>query len=101
MKFTFSSFAKKIVEEDMEVMQKALVVAHSYHTSKGNYVDAQKISTVLSKNLDEHGCLKLGGGNQLLIEDFIHHVKEMGDQKGSWFQVDDRLVLISNELESS
>ena len=80
MKFTFSSFAKKIVEEDLEVMQKALVIAHSYYTSKGNYDDAEKISALLSKNLDEHGCLNLGGRNQLLIEDFIHHVNEKDDQ---------------------
>ena len=44
MKLTFSAFANKIVNEELELIQKALVIAHQHYASWGNFDDALKIT---------------------------------------------------------
>ena len=66
MKFTCSLFTKKIVEEELEVIQKALVIAHDYYASRGKYDDALKITDLLAGNQDEDGCFKFGGRDEII-----------------------------------
>ena len=56
MKLTFSLFANKIVNEELELIQKALVIAHDHYVSCGNFDDALKITKLLSENQNEDGC---------------------------------------------
>ena len=56
MKLTFSLFANKIVNEELELIQKALVIAHDHYVSCGNFDDALKITKLLSENQNEAGC---------------------------------------------
>ena len=55
MKKIRSLFNNKIVNEDFEIIQKALVIAHQYYVSKEKYDDALNITTLLSENLDKEG----------------------------------------------
>ena len=66
MKFTRSLFSSKIVNEEMEDIQKALVLAHSHFTSQGKFDDALKISNLLAKNLNKDGNFNLEGKDQLI-----------------------------------
>ena len=54
-----SLFTNKIVNEDSEIIQKSLIIAHQYYVSKGKYDDALKITNVISENLDKDGCFVL------------------------------------------
>ena len=56
MKLIFSLFAKKIVNEELELIQKALVIAHDHYVSCGNFDDALKITKHLSENQNQDGC---------------------------------------------
>ena len=56
MKLIFSLFAKKIVIEELELIQKALVIAHNHYVSCRNFEDALKITKLLSENQNEDGC---------------------------------------------
>ena len=66
MKFPCSLFTRKIVEEELEVIQKALVIAHDYYASRGKYDDALKITKVIYENLDKDGCFVLTAKNKIL-----------------------------------
>ena len=94
MKFTCSLFAKKIVEEELEVIQKALVVAHGYYAAHGKYEDALKISDLLAGNQDENGCLKLFARDEIFASDSIQQNTVTENQPPSWFQLDDVLGII-------
>ena len=94
MKFTCSLFTKKIVEEELEVIQKALVIAHDYYASSGKFEDDLKISDLLAGNQDEDGCFKFVGRNEIKVTDSIQHNNKNEGQPGSWFQLDDALGLI-------
>ena len=91
MKFTCSLFTKKIVEEELEVIQKALVIAHDYYASRGKYDDALKIT--------EDGCFKFVGRNEIQVNDSIQHNNKNEGQPGSWCQLDDALGLIPRGWE--
>jgi len=56
MKLIFSLFANKIVNEELELIQKALVITHDHYVSCGNFDDAFKITKLLSENQNEEGC---------------------------------------------
>ena len=56
MELTFSLFANKIVNEELELIQKALVIAHDHYVSCGNFDDALKITKLLSENQNQDGC---------------------------------------------
>ena len=56
MKLIFSLFAKKIVTEELEIIQKALVLAHGHCVSCSNFEEALKITKLLSENQNEEGC---------------------------------------------
>ena len=99
MKFTCSLFTKKIVEEELEVIQKALVIAHDYYASRGKYDDALKKSDLLSGNQDEDGCFKFVGRNEIQVNDSIRQNTMNEGQPGSWFQLDDALGLIPRGWE--
>jgi len=58
-----SLFTNKIVNEDSEIIQKSLIIAHQYYVSKGKYDDALKITNVISENLDKNGCFVLTAKN--------------------------------------
>ena len=69
MKFTRSLFSSKIVNEEMEDIQKALVLAHSHFTSQGKFEDALKISNLLAIILNKDGNFNLEGKDQILIKE--------------------------------
>ena len=64
MKLIFSSFANEIVDEDLEVVQKALVIAHQHYASKGDYDEALKITNLLAENLDKGKCFEISVMNE-------------------------------------
>ena len=66
MKFTSSLFTQKIVEEELEDIQKALVISHGYYVSQGKYDDALKITKVIYENLDKDGCFVLTAKNKIV-----------------------------------
>jgi len=66
MKLTRSLFSNKIVEEEMEQIQKALVLAHSRFLSQGKFNEALKISNLFIRNIDEHGNFNIEAKNQIL-----------------------------------
>ena len=57
MKLTSSLFTTKIVEEELEEIQKALMFSHNYYVSQGRYSAALKITSLLAELQDEDGCL--------------------------------------------
>ena len=61
-----SLFTNKIVNEDLEIIHKSLVIAHQHYASKGKYVDALKITKVIYENLDKDGCFVLTAKNKIL-----------------------------------
>ena len=99
MKFTCSLFTKLIVEEELEVIQKALVIAHDYYASRGEYDVALKITDLLAGNQDEDGCFKFGGRDEILVNNSTQHNTKNEGQQGSWFQLDDALGLIPKGWE--
>jgi hypothetical protein len=54
-----SFFTGKIVNEDLETIQRALVIAHQFYSSRDNYDEALNITRLLSENLDKDGALKI------------------------------------------
>ena len=60
-----SLFTNKIVNEDLEIIHKSLVIAHQHYASKGKYVDALKITKVIYENLDKDGCFVLTAKNKI------------------------------------
>ena len=66
MKLSRSLFSNKIVEEEMEQIQKALVLAHSRFLSQGKFNEALKISNLFFRNIDEHGNFNIEAKNQIL-----------------------------------
>ena len=99
MKFTCSLFTKLIVEEELEVIQKALVIAHDYYSSRGKFEEALKISNLLAENQDGDGCFKFVGRNEIQVNDSIRQNTMNEGQPGSWFQLDDALGLIPRGWE--
>ena len=61
-----SLFINKIVNEDLEIIQKSLVIAHEHYASRGKYDDALKITKVIYENLDKDGCFVLTAKNKIL-----------------------------------
>ena len=61
-----SLFTNKIVNEDLEIIHKSLVIAHQHYASKEKYVDALKITKVIYENLDKDGCFVLTAKNKIL-----------------------------------
>lgn len=59
MNFINSLFAPKLVEEESEEVQKALVKSHSYYVSQGKYDDALKITALLFRHQDKDGCFNI------------------------------------------
>ena len=51
MKKIKSLFVNKIVNEDLEIIHKSLVIAHQHYASKEKYIDALKITKVIYENL--------------------------------------------------
>ena len=53
-----SFFTNKTVNEDLETIQRALVIAFQYYSSRSNFEEANNITRLLSENLDKDGALK-------------------------------------------
>ena len=66
VKIINSLFTNKIVNEDSDIIQKSLVIAHEHYASKGRYDDALKITKVIYENLDKDGCFVLTAKNKIL-----------------------------------
>ena len=66
MKKIKSLFANKIVNEDLEIIHKSLVIAHQHYALRGRYDDALKITKVIYENLDKDGCFVLTAKNKIL-----------------------------------
>ena len=66
VKIINSLFTNKIVNEESEIIQKSLVIAHEHYASRGKYDDALKITKVIYENLDKDGCFVLTAKNKIL-----------------------------------
>ena len=54
------------MNEESEIIQKSLVIAHEHYASRGRYDDALKITKVIYENLDKDGCFVLTAKNKIL-----------------------------------
>ena len=54
------------MNEDSDIIQKSLVIAHEHYASRGRYDDALKITKVIYENLDKDGCFVLTAKNKIL-----------------------------------
>ena len=82
MKLKFSLFANEIVNEELELIQKALVIAHDHYVSCGNFDDALKITKLLSENQNEAGCFifnKMSENSYNFLAPVIMEVKSKTD----------------------
>lgn len=91
MKFTCSLYTKNIIEEEMEVIKKALVISHDYYASRGKYDDALEITDLLAGDQDDEGCFKFTAQNEHSDKYPLHQNIEKEIQNASWFQLDDVL----------
>jgi len=66
VKIINSLFTNKIVNEESEIIQKSLVIAHEHYASRGKYDDALIITKVIYENLDKDGCFVLTAKNKIL-----------------------------------
>ena len=111
-----SLFANKFVNEDSEIIQKSLVIAHQYYVSNEKYDDALKITNVISENLDKDGCFVLTAKNTNLnmetmnmdfsFYDFLanfdeKNIKETFKNNESWFGKNIPLEVIENMYKRS
>ncbi len=99
MKLIFSSFANEIVDEDLEVVQKALVIAHQHYASKGDYDEALKITNLLAENLDKGKCFEISVMNENTNKNLLKENMESKTPTGSWFQFNVAVGLIPNGWE--
>ena len=91
------SFICKV--EDLEIIQKALVIAHHHYVSLGNFDDALNITKLLFENQDEAGCF--------IFSDTIENLKKyLLPQKiltkipaVRWFKIDEILGNISRVFQ--
>ena len=99
MKLIFSSFANEIVDEDLEVVQKALVIAHQHYASMGDYDEALKITNLLVENLDKDKCFEIRVISENTNKNLVKENMESKTPTGSWFQFNVALGLIPNGWE--
>ena len=99
MKLIFSSFANEIVDEDLEVVQKALVIAHQHYASMGDYDEALKITNLLVENLDKGKCFEISVMNENTNKNLLKENMESKTPTGSWFQFNVAVGLIPNGWE--
>ena len=89
MKLKFSLFANKIVNEELELIQKALVIAHHHYVSLGNFDDALNITKLLFENQDEAGCFIFSNINENLINYLAPHIMATKSQAGNGANLDE------------
>ena len=70
-------------DEDLEIIQKALVIAHHHYVSLGNFDDALNITKLLFENQDEAGCFIFSNINENLINYLAPHIMATKSQAGS------------------
>ena len=99
MKLIFSSFANEIVDEDLEVVQKALVIAHQHYASMGDYDEALKITNLLVENLDKDKCFEIRVISENTNKNLVKENMESKTPTGSWFQFNVAVGLIPNGWE--
>ena len=97
MRLIFSLFANKIVNEESESIQKALVIAHQYYISLGNYNEALKITKLLSENQDESGCFIFANANRNFNSYFVRHLMSKLNQFVSNFPLFELPVKVCKE----
>ena len=98
MKFTRSLFSNKIVKEEMEDIQKALVLAHSHFTSQGKFEDALKISNLLARNLNKDGNFNLEGKDQLIKKEPFEQNEDTEFESEYSDQLNEDLELFFNTI---
>ena len=99
MKLIFSSFANEIVDEDLEVVQKALVIAHQHYASMGDYDEALKITNLLVENLDKDKCFEIRVISENTNKNLVKENMVSKTPTGSWFQFNAAVGLIPNGWE--
>ena len=98
MKFTRSLFSNKIVNEEMEDIQKALVRTHSHYVSQEKFEDALKISTLLAKYLNINGNINLETEIQILEEEPCEHNEVTEAESEYSDQLNEDLELFFNTI---
>ena len=98
MKFIKSVFSNKIVDEEMEDIQKALVRAHSHLISQWKFDEALKISMLLASNLNEDGNFNLDAKNQILKKEACvqNEITEFESEYSN--QINEELELFFNTI---
>ena len=98
MKFIKSVFSNKIVDEEMEDIQKALVRAHSHFVSQWKFDEALKISMLLASNLNEDGNFNLDAKNQILKKEVCvkNEIAEFESEYSN--QINEELELFFNTI---
>ena len=88
MKLIFSLFAKKIVNEELELIQKALVIAHNHYVSCGNFKYALKITKLLSENQNQDGCFIFNRSSENPYNFLIPMIMEVKSQTDNCLNTD-------------
>ena len=88
MKLIFSLFAQKIVNEELELIQKALVIAHNHYVSCGNFEDALKITKLLSENQNQDGCFIFNRSSENPYNFLIPMIMEVKSQTDNCLNTD-------------
>ena len=100
MKFTSSLFSTKIVEEELEDIQKALVISHNYYVSQGRYSDALKITSLLAELQDEDGCLSFEERIPVIPKDSVQQNTTNEANFDNWTELLGREQSVDEALES-
>ena len=100
MKLTSSLFTTKIVEEELEEIQKALMISHNYYVSQGRYSDALKITSLLAELQDEDGCLYFEERNPVISKDSVQQNTTNEANSDNWTELLGREQSVDEALES-
>ena len=100
MKLTSSLFTTKIVEEELEEIQKALMFSHNYYVSQGRYSDALKITSLLAELQDEDGCLYFEERNPVISKDSVQQNTTNEANSDNWTELLGREQSVDEALES-
>ena len=100
MKLNSSLSTTEIVEEELEEIQKALMISHNHYVSQGRYSDALKITSLLAGFQDEDGCLNFTGRNPVISEDSVQQDTTNEANSDNWSELFAQEQSVNEALES-
>ena len=78
-------------EQELELIQKALIIRHNSYISCGSFDDALKITKLLFENQDEAGRFSISSGNKDSEYYILQKIISVKNHLLSWLKVDELL----------